>query len=370
MIKSLRLFFASLHAWANRNWVEFFALGGLLVLSSFLLWPFVVHTVPPGHVGVLWKRFAGTQTAPEDIRQSGMQLTLPWDRLYIYDARLQFVERSVQGLSVEGLDVTVEVFSRFLIVPERAGFLHEAIGENYVEKLFDPALRAIVLSFVSDHKAENLYSEDRADVETQIRNGLTATLSNVENKTDFQGMFLEVEDVRITELILPEFVREAIRSKEQIRQISESYDYRLQIEDKERERKRIEAEGIRTFQTIVAPGITESYLRWRGIEATLKLAQSPNAKIVVIGGGGDGLPIILNADPATVGTAVPSADPAATQRVDTFGAPGAEIEGDLMGQTLKDAMDGIAPETLDVDLLGSDRQLAPNPSREQPTQQN
>ena len=94
---------------------------------------------------------------------------------------------------------------------------------------------------------------------------------------------------------LPKFVQRAIEEKEKVRHVSESYDYRLVVEDKERQRKRLEAEGIRGFQEIVSGGITDGYLRWRGIQATLELAKSNNTKIVIVGGK-DGLPLILNTE--------------------------------------------------------------------------
>jgi prohibitin 2 len=354
MTKAFGRIVARLRAWARRNWVEFFAGTALLVLAVFVLWPFMVHTVPPGHVGVLWKRFSGTQIAPESIRSSGIRFTMPWDRLYIYDARLQNVERTVQAVTIEGLDVTVSVLSRFVIVPEKAGMLHEAVGEAYTDTLLEPALRAMVLSQVSKYRAENLYSEDRADFEAILLSNLRASLTNVESKIGLMGSLLTIADLRVEEITLPEIVRDSIHRKEQMRQISETFDYRLELEDKERERKRIEAEGIRAFQNIVSPGVTESYLRWRGIEATLELAQSPNTKIIVIGGGTDGLPIILNADPQTA----PSEPASATQTVDTPTPSGADIEASSLDQIQGLALDNVTPETTGEDMLRDMQLLA------------
>jgi hypothetical protein len=92
------------------------------------------------------------------------------------------------------------------------------------------------------------------------------------------------------------------------------YVYRLDRERLEAQRKRIEATGIRDFQQIVGANLTEPYLRWLGIDATLRLAQSPGSRLVIVGGR-DGLPVILNppADPPAASTApagtAPGTDP-------------------------------------------------------------
>src|SRR5436853_7833063 len=100
-------------------------------------------------------------------------------------------------------------------------------------------------------------------------------------------------DILVTGIELPAAIVAAINRKTEQYYIAEEYKFRVEREKRESERKKIEAEGIREFQTIVSQGISDSYLRWRGIEATLQLSQSPNAKVVVIGSGKDGLPIIL-----------------------------------------------------------------------------
>jgi hypothetical protein len=120
-------------------------------------------------------------------------------------------------------------------------------------------------------------------------------MKGVSTNLKFDGYFIKTDIVLMAKITLPEFVQRAIEEKEKVRHVSESYDYRLVVEDKERQRKRLEAEGIRGFQEIVSGGITDSYLRWRGIQATLELSKSNNTKIVIVGGK-DGLPLILNTE--------------------------------------------------------------------------
>lgn len=282
--------------WANRHWVEFFAGGAVLLLLIVVLWPLIVYTVPPGSVGVMWYRFfGGTVTTPGGQLREGLHVIFPWDKIYIYDARLQRIGESVKGLSVDGLEVSVNLSTRYVIDSSYAGFLHKNIGPNYSETLMRPQLRTLILTYISEHEASDLYSTRRDNIQSIVQGHFQSKLANISANAPFDDAYIHLEDVLIEEIRLPDFVRAAIEQKERVRHMSEAYDFRLRLEEKERQRKRIEAEGIRSFQEIVAPGITESYLRWRGIEATLQLSQSNNSKVIVIGGA-NGLPIILNTD--------------------------------------------------------------------------
>ena len=86
----------------------------------------------------------------------------------------------------------------------------------------------------------------------------------------------------------------SINAKSVSEQDAQRMEFVLQKEKQEAERKRIEARGIADFQKIVVTSLTPRLLEWKGIEATEKLAASQNAKIVIVGGGKNGLPIIFN----------------------------------------------------------------------------
>jgi regulator of protease activity HflC (stomatin/prohibitin superfamily) len=292
----IRRFFDWLSNWTNRHWVEFFATGAVFLLLIVVLWPLIVYTVPPGSVGVMWYRFfGGTVTTPGRELREGIHFIFPWDKIYMYDARLQRINESVKGLSIDGLEISVNVSSRFVINSQYAGYLHKSLGPQYKDTLMHPQLRTLILTYISENEASDLYSTRRERVQTIVQTRFQSKLANISSNVPFEEAYVDLEDVLIEEITLPSFVRNAIEQKERVRHMSEAYEFRLRLEEKERQRKRIEAEGIRSFQEIVAPGITPSYLRWRGIEATLQLAQSNNAKVVIIGGE-NGLPIILNTE--------------------------------------------------------------------------
>jgi prohibitin 1 len=286
------------------------------IIFVFLL-PRMLYSIPAGHVGVHWKRFGGG-TATDYVFPEGIRFVLPWDRLYIYDARLQQVSREVKVLSSDGLQIAVDLAWRFHIVPGAAGKLHKYVGPDYQETLIAPTISARARDVMSIYDPSEIYTESRLTIQNEIGETVGFDLKkrfNPEGAGDLQWFVFE--DILIKDITLPQGVQEAIVRKNAAFHEMEMYTFVIQREQKESERKRIEAVGIRNFQEIVSNGMNDAYLRWRGIEATLDLAKSPNAKVVVIGGGKNSLPLILNADGGNgvrEGTDAKTAESAATAR--------------------------------------------------------
>jgi len=171
--------------------------------------------------------------------------------------------------------------------------LHKLVGPNYAEVLVYPEIGSHARELISRYTPEQLYTETRAFIQAEILERMVNELGSSLVNQSFQGRLVTVEDVLIRSVTLPERVADAIERKAEQYQAMLEYDFRLAREEKEKQRKKIEAEGIREFQDIVAKTITEEYLRLRGIEATMTLATSKNSKTIIIGGK-DGLPVILN----------------------------------------------------------------------------
>ncbi len=319
------------------------------MLGATVLFPYVVITVPSGMVGVLWKRFngydlycwcfvgRGTILDPRELRDEGLHIIWPWDKLYIYNLRLQSTTQTYDAISKDGVNVTVQVSIRYQLLHNSIGVLHKFIGPNYLDSVVGPEIGSQTRQVISQYTAQEVYTSREA-IQEKIRNSAQEALGGHLNTlvqpsameqpdprhyNDFLQNSIQILDTPILGIELPPAIVAAInRQTEQFYQIQE-YKYRVEREVEEAKRKQVEANGIAAFQKTVSQGISDSYLRWRGIEATLALAQSPNSKIVVIGGGKDGLPIILgNVDnttgprlPAATGgsapTGVPSAPPAA-----------------------------------------------------------
>ena len=264
----------------------------LIALIAFMM-PSMVVTIPAGHLGVLWKRFGGG-TVVDHVIKEGTSLILPWDKIFVYDARLQNVDRDFEVLSSDGLKLKVDLAWRFRVIPKVLARLHQYAGPDYPETLLAPSVGARARDVIAIYRPEDIYTDHRLEIQTQISESVRYDLTHrfnmegVENKE-----WVVIEDVLIKRIVLPEGVQESIVRKNMARHEVEQYSLIVEKELKETERKRVEALGIRNFQEIVSSGMTESYLRWRGIEATLELARSNNAKVVVVGSSKTGgLPII------------------------------------------------------------------------------
>jgi regulator of protease activity HflC (stomatin/prohibitin superfamily) len=275
-------------------------------LIAVVLAPYVLVTVPSGYVGVLWKRFGGgTVLDPRQLRNEGMRFVLPWNTLFLYDLRLQSATETYNAISRDGISLSASINIRYRLKRDSVPQLHQSIGPNYVNALVVPEIGNRMREVIAEYTAEDVYSTKRAEIQVKIRERAETMLGEKmvvggvgedEDTAPYQiplYAMLNLINTLILGIELPTTVVTAINRKIEQYYISEEYKFRVAREIRESERKKIEAEGISEFQKIVSQGISDSYLRWRGIEATLQLAQSSNSKIVIVGSGKDGLPIIL-----------------------------------------------------------------------------
>jgi regulator of protease activity HflC (stomatin/prohibitin superfamily) len=276
-------------------------------LVAVVLYPHMVITVPSGQVGVLWKRFGGgTVLDPRKLKNEGFNLILPWNRVFLYDLRLQSFTERYNAISSDGVSLTATVIFRFRLQRDAVPVLHQAIGPNYVQVLAQPGIGSLTRQVIAEYTAEQVYSTARQEIQDKIRSLVEERLSEkmMEHageegeesyRVSMSATFI-LYDILVAGIELPAAIAAAINRKTEQYYIAEEYKFRVEREKRESERKKIEAEGIRDFQQTVSQGISDSYLRWRGIEAALQLSQSTNAKVIVIGTGKDGLPVILGND--------------------------------------------------------------------------
>jgi len=291
----IRCFWNRIKFHASDRAPEFALIFFLATFLVVLLRDNIFITVEQGHYGVVWYRFAGgtdlDKTYPE-----GTRILFPWDKMMIFDGRLQMVEQKLDALSSDGLAMTIDVTYRFELIPEAIPTLARFIGQDYEAKLIAPTVAAHAREIFSRNTPEEIFSLRRDELNKLLMTAVQAEIGKRFKPTWRENLpvqFVDIEDVIIRGISLPASVAAAIEEKNINKQRNEAYNFRLLSEAKEAERKQIEARGIKSFQDIVAPGLTDSYLRWQGIQATQALANSPNSKLVVIGGGRDGMPIIL-----------------------------------------------------------------------------
>lgn len=241
----------------------------------------VFTVIPAGHVGVV--DFLGNVS--ETTLKAGVNMVNPMARVIKMSIKTQEIKEAMNVPSKEGLTVGLEISALFHLNPDKAAEVYKTVGENYVGIILEPQFRSVTRGVTAGYDAKALYTSERELLAMQISNELQAQVV---------GRGITIEKTPLRQIVLPTGLTAAIEEKLRMEQESQRMQWVLQKEKQEAERKAIEAQGISNFQKIVARGISEPLLRWKGIEATIKIAESNNSKIVIIGSGKDGLPIILD----------------------------------------------------------------------------
>jgi prohibitin 1 len=239
--------------------------------------------VRTGHVGVvsIFGRVTG-RTLSE-----GIHIVNPVASVTELSIKTQEIKEKASVPSKEGLIMGLEASILYHLDPARAATVYQQVGPTYADILLVPTFRSAIRAITAGNTAASLYSDGREGIAQQI-------LEDVRRQVAPRGVI--VENVLLRDLQLPETLKHAIEAKQQAQQEAQRMEYVLQREKQEAERKRVEAAGIKDFQDIVSQGISEKLLEWKGIEATMELVKSPNAKVIVVGNSRNGLPLIYSGD--------------------------------------------------------------------------
>jgi regulator of protease activity HflC (stomatin/prohibitin superfamily) len=276
--------------WWQRNDINVVIGIVIAVLMLTVMWPSIFVTIPSGHAGVYYSLlFGGTDI--KRVCTEGYWLKSPWDKIFDYDVRQQLVSYDYSVISADGLPLEFKVSVRCRPRLSSLARLQKDIGPDYLNKIIIPESQQAIRQVVGDNSAEKTYTTSPSVLEEAIDRIIE----------ELTGKYIVVDTIMIRGVAIPAALQRAIEEKLAHQQNSLQYTFVLSSEKQEAERKRIEAEGIRDFQSIVTPGVSENFLRWRGIEATLELAKSPNSKVVVIGAQ-NGLPLILDTSSPSPGS--------------------------------------------------------------------
>lgn len=256
----------------------------VLVLTLLILyfWNRIFVVIGPGQAGALYRPLT-SGTVTDYVYPEGLQVLFPLNTMTIYDTRVQVIQHDLTVLTNRGLPITLKLAIRFRPIYELVGVLHQQVGVDYPKKIILPQIESVLRRRIGQHSPEEIYTNK----EGVLSNIIALAIEEVGQK------FVEVDEIIIRTVELPKPVRTAIEEKLIYEQRHLAYKFRLEQEKQEAERKRIEALGIMVYQDIISSTLDENLLRWQGIQATLEIAKSENSKVVVIGSGEQGLPIIL-----------------------------------------------------------------------------
>jgi regulator of protease activity HflC (stomatin/prohibitin superfamily) len=272
--------------------------GGIMPKTRFGMLPLIIIAalalgmvgcgtqIPSGHRGVFYYKF-GEGTEFGKIYQEGFSWHLPWNNIFVYKIQLQEQKEALTVLSSDGATIKLEVSILYRPLAVKLDSLQVTIGRNYYNVAIAPTIREIARTIAGRYKPEEIYSTKREQIASEVVEALRSAMTD---------KFIMIENVLIRDVLIPPEISKAINLKLTMEQEAQRMQFIIEKEKREAERKRIEAKGISDFQKIVSAGITPSLLKWKGIEATLEIAKSPNTKVIIVGNDAGSLPIILGGD--------------------------------------------------------------------------
>tara|TARA_R110001632_G_scaffold233015_3_gene375985 strand:- start:689 stop:1504 length:816 start_codon:yes stop_codon:yes gene_type:complete len=254
----------------------------IIVLAIFIAKSSV--NIGSGEAGVVFETFGGGVVTDEPALGEGFHIIAPWNKVVIYEVRQQEVFEKMQVLSSNGLEIKLDASAWFEPKRDFLGKLHQEKGTEYIQRVLLPTIRSAARSVVGRYTPEQLYSSKRDAIQQEIFE---------ETQKIVDGQYIQLNEVLVRDVTLPATIKEAIERKLKQEQESLEYEFRLVTAAKEADKVRIEAQGKADANKILSASLTDKILQDKGIDATLKLAESPNAKVVIVGSSKDGLPLIL-----------------------------------------------------------------------------
>jgi regulator of protease activity HflC (stomatin/prohibitin superfamily) len=270
----------------NRRFLPFIILGVIALFVLMGLSSSIFYKLGPSERAVIFYPF-GKGLDKQTIIEPGTHMKAPWNDVIVYEVSESATEENMDINDKNGLPIHVDVTVRYFPMPDKIGHIHEKFTKDYASRLVIPEVRSVSRQVMAKYTAEEIYSTKRAEVELAIK---------AETEKILNANYVNATAMLIRSIKLPEQIRIAIESKLQQQQEALAYQYRLDKEKSEAERKRIAAEGEAKANNIVNSSLSDKLLKMRGIEATLELSKSPNTKIIIVGSGKDGLPLILGSN--------------------------------------------------------------------------
>jgi len=258
-------------------------IGIFALLIVLISWSSMTVTINSGQGGVLF-RLLDNGVDTETTYSEGFHFILPWNKMFVYEVRQQEISEKMDVLASNGLEITVDVSVWYQASYSELAKLHQEKGQNYLQTVVKPAIRSATRSVIGRYTPEQIYSSKRDAIQTEIFQ---------ETRDLLISQYVQINEVLVRDITLPTTLKMAIENKLKQEQESLEYEFKLEKATKEAQRIEIDALGKANANRILSASLTDKILREKGIEATLKLAESNNTKVVVIGSGKDGMPLIL-----------------------------------------------------------------------------
>lgn len=257
----------------------------LYIIAIVIIMIFIAKssiTINAGQSGVLFRTF-GNGVEIDRTYGEGFHIIAPWNSMIVYEVRQQEKLERMAVLSSNGLEISLEVSMWYQPKLDKLPYLHQQKGQDYSDRVVAPAIRSATRSVIGRYTPEEIYSSKRDVIQAEIQ---------IETKKILDAQFVQLNECLVRDITLPPTIKTAIENKLKQEQESLEYEFKITKAKKEAERQIIDAEGKANANRILNASLTEKILQEKGINATLDLARSPNAKIIVIGDK-DGLPLIL-----------------------------------------------------------------------------
>lgn len=267
----------------NKRFIPIIVVSVIALFVLFGLSSSIFFTISATQRAVLFRKFSGGLDK-DNIIQPGFHTKAPWNDVYIYNVQETSKDENMDVLDKSGLSIHVDISVRFNPMPDKIGYIYEKFNIDYISVLVIPEVRSAVRQVMGRFTAEEIYSTKRAEVEATIK---------AESEKVLLANNVNMVALLIRSIVLPDQIKNAIENKLQQEQEALAYQFRLDKEKSEAERKRIAAEGESRANNIINNSLTDKLLKMRGIEATLELSKSPNSKVVIVGSAKDGMPLIL-----------------------------------------------------------------------------
>jgi regulator of protease activity HflC (stomatin/prohibitin superfamily) len=314
----MKKFFSKIKQKIRNNLPYFIVVGLMVVMLLIYLIPNIFIVIHSGEAGVLYRRFYGG-TVVDKVYGEGMKVIWPFDIMYVYNVRIQEVSREFEVLTKNGLKVGALISMRYYPGYNQLGVLHQRLGPNYLEKVIIPEIEAVLRIIIGRLEAEEVYRTATSLIEKSVNDAVEEVAQR----------FVNIDDVLIKRITLPDDIEKAIQYKVEQKHIADAHIFKIQREKLEAERKRIEGTGIRDQLKIITQSLPKGQiLKWFGIKTTLELARSENAKVVIIGGK-DGLPIIGNVPFLTEEDTTNKEEETGEEKGEVANEPEAVVEGQV-----------------------------------------